>query len=388
MQQSLPRGVFWRPDRDEYWIRYAGIDGGDRRESAGTLTRAAELVEQRRREVRFARQSPELAAAQKPVYFREIMDDALDYCKRHAGYRNDVFQAKRMLEWWDDRRAVSITPQEIEARFSSMMRINRNAQGAAERPVSTGTFNRYRSLLALTYKRAQKLGKVPAGFNPASMVPKRKEAKRVRWLKADEEARLREVMAREYGDGVEMALLDLALNCGLRWSDQAGLAAEQRDGDLLRVDVHKTGTPLLLPLNKMAANAFETLIDNGGRARRGPGRNRLVPTKNPRHWFERVCKLAEIPDLHWHDLRHTFATRLLQEDVPMERVQKYLAHKSPEMTARYAHIQEGQYDAGDLAKLSQHNARCATGGAKVTTMPAKPPIRTQIGERKRRKASA
>lgn len=37
-----------------------------------------------------------------------------------------------------------------------------------------------------------------------------------------------------------------------------------------------------------------------------------------------------------HRLRHTRATELLNDGVPFHVVQRYLGHKSPEMTARYA----------------------------------------------------
>lgn len=46
---------------------------------------------------------------------------------------------------------------------------------------------------------------------------------------------------------------------------------------------------------------------------------------------------AEIPHCRFHDLRHTFATRLVQAGVDLYKVQKLLRHKSPIMTQRYAH---------------------------------------------------
>ena len=46
---------------------------------------------------------------------------------------------------------------------------------------------------------------------------------------------------------------------------------------------------------------------------------------------------AGILDCHFHDLRHTFATRLVQSGVDLYKVQRLLGHKSPIMTQRYAH---------------------------------------------------
>jgi integrase len=53
--------------------------------------------------------------------------------------------------------------------------------------------------------------------------------------------------------------------------------------------------------------------------------------------FRRACKKAGIEDLHFHDLRHTFATRLIQAGVDLYTVQRLLGHKTPKMTQRYAH---------------------------------------------------
>ncbi|HNG51824.1 MAG TPA: tyrosine-type recombinase/integrase, partial [Nitrospira sp.] len=39
----------------------------------------------------------------------------------------------------------------------------------------------------------------------------------------------------------------------------------------------------------------------------------------------------------FHDLRHTFATRLAQAGVDLYKVQRLLGHKTAAMTQRYAH---------------------------------------------------
>lgn len=56
-----------------------------------------------------------------------------------------------------------------------------------------------------------------------------------------------------------------------------------------------------------------------------------------RRAFRLALKKARIDDFHFHDLRHTFATRLIQAGVDSYKVQRLLGHKSPTMTQRYAH---------------------------------------------------
>src|SRR5208283_2585725 len=56
-----------------------------------------------------------------------------------------------------------------------------------------------------------------------------------------------------------------------------------------------------------------------------------------REWYP-ALEAAKIEDLHFHDLRHTFASRLVMAGVDLYRVQILLGHKTPAMTLRYAHL--------------------------------------------------
>ena len=64
--------------------------------------------------------------------------------------------------------------------------------------------------------------------------------------------------------------------------------------------------------------------------------------KNPRKWFETSLKKAGIPvgikDVHWHTLRHTFASRLVIAGVSLDEVSELMGHTTLEMTKRYAHL--------------------------------------------------
>ena len=53
--------------------------------------------------------------------------------------------------------------------------------------------------------------------------------------------------------------------------------------------------------------------------------------------FTTACKKAGITGLRFHDLRHTFATRLIQGGVDIETVRSLLGHCSIVLTQRYTH---------------------------------------------------
>jgi integrase len=72
-----------------------------------------------------------------------------------------------------------------------------------------------------------------------------------------------------------------------------------------------------------------------------------------RRHFVQVCKAAKLPPIRFHDLRHTAATLMLDNSVPLVTVSKILGHSSPAITATiYAHALD-ESKAGAIAALSQ-----------------------------------
>jgi integrase len=62
--------------------------------------------------------------------------------------------------------------------------------------------------------------------------------------------------------------------------------------------------------------------------------------------WQALCRDAKIADFRFHDLRHDYASRLVQSGVDLYTVQKLLGHSSIEMTQRYAHLSDkGLQDA-------------------------------------------
>ena len=102
----------------------------------------------------------------------------------------------------------------------------------------------------------------------------------------------------------------------------------------------KNGKPKTLPLNKIALdvikqrskvksikNDFVFLNMNG----------KKIDAHNLRSAFYILLRKAGIKDFRFHDLRHTFATRLAQAGVDLYKISKLLGHKDIKMTQRYSH---------------------------------------------------
>ena len=78
--------------------------------------------------------------------------------------------------------------------------------------------------------------------------------------------------------------------------------------------------------------------------------------KNVRKAFSTACRRAGIGNFHIHDLRHTFASWLVMEGVPLFEVSKLLRHASIQMTERYAHLAPDHlHDAVASIKFSAHD---------------------------------
>jgi site-specific recombinase XerD len=76
--------------------------------------------------------------------------------------------------------------------------------------------------------------------------------------------------------------------------------------------------------------------------------------------FSKAANEAGLQDFHFHDLRHTFATRLAQAGVDIYRIAKLLCHNDESRTQRYAHhCPESLHSGVDI--LSEYHASLQCG---------------------------
>ncbi len=86
------------------------------------------------------------------------------------------------------------------------------------------------------------------------------------------------------------------------------------------------------------------------------------PIKSIKRSFGTACQKAGIEDFRFHDLRHTFASRLVQAGVPLYEVMNLTGHKSLEMVQRYAHLAP-DFQARAISALDQFGHNLGTVGA-------------------------
>jgi len=325
-----PRGVYEKfPGSGEWWICYWDAQGRKRREKSGTKGMAIKLYQKRKTEALQGKKLPE-TLRKAAVPFKQIAEDAIaDIERRYRRPADDKARLKVLIGWFGSCEAASLTAQEIEARLNS---------AADENEWSPATINHYRTVMSLAYRLARRNRKVEV--NPVRDVPhQREDNSRVRSLSSDEEKALRKAIRERYP--THELELDFALYTGLRQGNQYNLTWDMVDWEAraLHIPVTKNGEAVHVPLHDGALQVLRVL-----KARKTELDRVFVseetgqPLNCPKHWFTDAVRLAGIKDFHWHDLRHTFATRLRQKGTPLEDIADLLGHKTLAMTKRYAHI--------------------------------------------------
>ncbi|MCH7638698.1 MAG: site-specific integrase [Bacteroidetes bacterium] len=130
--------------------------------------------------------------------------------------------------------------------------------------------------------------------------------------------------------------------CAMRWSwvdlDNRMLTVKNSDSFTT-----KSGRERAIPL---AGDALEILVRVSGERNSeydsvilkgacGGSINAQYLSKRIRH-YRQLARLNE--GLHFHSLRHTFASRLVERGVDLYRVQHLLGHSDQRMTQRYCHL--------------------------------------------------
>ncbi len=223
------------------------------------------------------------------------------------------------------------------------------------------------------------------------------------WFTRDQIARIEAELRESYADFVETMVFT-----GLRWGETAGLAGQERDDgtgnpiDWLRHKILVRGTMNQVgkwqPHPKTSASVREVPVPEHvmerlsrrmeGRdptdwtfiaSRRSP-RSQIIPPVRGANWrtewyvaidaankkiaienkkLPRDKRMAPIPKYDPHDCRHTAASWLIQEGVPLANIKELLGHESIETTEQYAHLAPDRDDVIQEAwsKIITHQTR-------------------------------
>ena len=218
--------------------------------------------------------------------------------------------------------------------------IARWQEGRLEAGYAVGTCNRMLVQLRHIFNSAIHWEMLDKGCNPTQGVqPLPGENKHERFLSQEEVARLLRVLD-EYRNLLLADIIRMLLFTGARKREILDARWEHvslEDG-MLTVPRAKSGKPRHVVL---ASAAIEILQ----RQPRSPDQPWVFPS--PRtgkpfvsiHWgWDTIRRRAGMPELRMHDLRHSFASFLVNNGRSLYEVQMLLGHASPQTTMRYAHL--------------------------------------------------
>jgi integrase len=339
-------GIIERPRGSDKWCARVVYQGRQYWRRAANKSHAHDLYHEMKTLIRKGEWPPK--PRPRPSRFDDLLDDYRAAKERQgkAIMRTDIGY-RRLRERFGGHRADSITSAEVEAWQSDLLA-----------SMSIASVNHHLQLLRAILLRAVTNRQLRREDVPP-MKLENPNNQRVRYLNDQEERRLVAALPVWL-----RPLVTVAIHTGMRKGELLNL--KWADIDFVSGTIHvreaKSGEGRRLPMNSVARAALLGVRDK----RRARLRARVVNRNEAsgyvftapaggflhdlnRYWYP-ALKLAGIEDLHFHDLRHSFATRYMMARGELYTLQILLGHKTAAMVQRYAHLSP-QHLAAEVERL-------------------------------------
>lgn len=279
----------------------------------------------------------------------DTFGDLIDrYLTQHVAHKNRPSTAKR-----NKQQIETDIPDTLRAKPLAAI-TTRDIQRIHDRLAATPySANRLLRVLSKIFSIALKQGLIER--NPVKGIEHYPEAKRERWLSADEIDRLSAVLATDTnrraanlfrfllltgarkGEALAATWAQIDLERGI-WAKPSAHTKQKRE------HVVPLNAPARLLLSDMHAAAekdgFPSPFLFPGDAPRKPLSKEAAPKplQSPKRAWTTICQRAGIKDARIHDLRHSFAAHLASIGTSLHMVGRLLGHTQAATTARYAHL--------------------------------------------------
>jgi integrase len=267
---------------------------------------------------------PTAAAAARPRLWRELQSEVMKRCwKGTKGENTARINSNSVVSFFgSELEYAAIENSDVDAFVEHLRSSGR----------TPATANRHLSALSkmLSYAKQR-------GWMDKSLVISREEEKnnRLRWLTADEEELLLLETNSMPNKKTYADLWAFLIDTGARVGEALKLNWKDVDFDNRKVTFRdtKNGDDRTIPMTK---RVFEILFNS---TKTDPPFNLAQPSVNY-VWQQVKTRMGLLSDSEFvpHALRHTCASRLVQRNVPLFTVMKFLGHKSFQITQRYAHL--------------------------------------------------
>ena len=121
----------------------------------------------------------------------------------------------------------------------------------------------------------------------------------------------------------------------------------------------KNGSSRWVPLNQACRTALKEWPRRTDTDRVFAGRTGKRFTSLKTAWRE-VCSRAKVKDARFHDLRHTFTTRMLEAGVDIRSIMAITGHKSVAIIQCYSHPSDAHLKAVESLHRRRHPSNLGT----------------------------
>ena len=208
------------------------------------------------------------------------------------------------------------------------------------RGLAPATCNRILAVFKSICSLAGMYGLLPIGQSPCmGVLPFKVHTMRERYLTPNEAQRLMRKL--EQSTRPEAAAIRLLLLTGARKSEvlKARWENVRPDLRLLIVPLSKSGKPRHIPLSDEAIAVIRSVPRRTGCPWLFPGHGQGArPLSDIYMFWDKLRRALGLADVRIHDLRHTFASFLVNAGHSLYEVQKLLGHSDPRTIMRYSHL--------------------------------------------------
>ncbi|MBS0333963.1 MAG: site-specific integrase, partial [Proteobacteria bacterium] len=267
------------------------------------------------------------ALAKSIPLYRELADMHLAHAKELRSYSTlEMYVRRHVVPKWGKMRLTDIDSRSVEQWLA-----DKRAEGLAP-----ATVEKLRVTLGRSFELGARWGVPGAERNPTRGVTRKPLN---RFLTAQEAARLREAVAASQNPQLQH-IVGLLLLTGARVREL--LDAKWEHVDIERrawlIPTSKSGRARYVPLSSDALAIVATLPRYRGCPWLVPNPETLKPFVSIRHAWVRAIRVAKLPGLRIHDLRHSAASFMVNSGIDLFAVGKVLGHASYQSTQRYSHL--------------------------------------------------
>jgi integrase len=322
-------GLFKRKNSPYYFMKFQ-LNGQRIYESTKTKNKklAEEIYQNRRNQILYG-EKPLIKEPIKQITFVELAKKYKDWINgRQKSAKNKGYVINALVNSLGNLRLIDFSVELVEKIQTDLLKeksiVSSNRTIAIIQAMFTKALD-WEMIKEEDLKRVRKVKQLKG------------EAKRLRYLSDDEAERLIYNCDKNLKN-----IVITALNTGMRKSEILKLTWDRVDlrNRIILLDKTKNGQRREIPINNTLLNVLSDIIRNLKTDYMFYNPETLKPYCDIQKSFTTALKKSKIFDFHFHDLRHTFASRLVMAGIDLTTVKELLGHKDIKMTLRYSHLSQ------------------------------------------------